>query len=82
MVGQQQFDFRRVFAADLPAPSAKWTGLAKFNFTGGNTDGEQIPLDELVAESRPKTFRVRREIGNRSNPEAPGVVSAHLAPHV
>src|SRR5437660_2962179 len=48
-VGAQTFDFTKVFAADLPSPSGKWTGLAKFNFTGGNNDPPQIPLDELVA---------------------------------
>ena len=48
-MGAQTFDFTKVFAADLPSPSGKWTGLAKFNFTGGNNDPPQIPLDELVA---------------------------------
>src|SRR5437660_6225601 len=48
-VGAQTFDFTKVFAADLPSPSGKWTGLAKYNFTGGNNDPPQIPLDDLVA---------------------------------
>jgi len=48
-VGAQTFDFTKVFASDLPAPSGKWTGLAKYNFTGGNNDPPQIPLDDLVA---------------------------------
>jgi 2-aminoadipate transaminase len=43
------FDFTKVFAAELPAPSGKWNGLAKYNFTGGNNDAPQIPLDDLVA---------------------------------
>jgi len=48
-VGTQAFDFNKAFAAGLPAPAAKWTGLAKFNFTGGNGDGDEVPIDELVA---------------------------------
>jgi 2-aminoadipate transaminase len=48
-VGTQAFDFNKAFAAGLPGPAAKWTGLAKFNFTGGNGDGDEVPIDELVA---------------------------------
>jgi 2-aminoadipate transaminase len=44
----QMFDFTKMFATDLPAPSGKWGGLAKYNFTGGNNDAPQIPLDDLV----------------------------------
>ena len=33
---------------DLPAPAAKWTGLAKYSFVGGNNDPEQVPLDGLI----------------------------------
>ncbi|MGH6677627.1 MAG: PLP-dependent aminotransferase family protein [Bradyrhizobium sp.] len=43
------FDFSPLFPADLPPPAAKWTGLAKFSFVGGNNDPEQVPVDKLVA---------------------------------
>jgi 2-aminoadipate transaminase len=43
------FDFGPLLAAGLPAPAAKWTGLARFSFVGGNIDPEQVPVDELTA---------------------------------
>ncbi|MDE5443033.1 aminotransferase class I/II-fold pyridoxal phosphate-dependent enzyme [Bradyrhizobium sp. CSA207] len=42
------FDFAPLFPAGLPAPTARWNGLAKYSFVGGNNDSEQLPLDELV----------------------------------
>lgn len=45
------FDFASLFPAGLPAPSAKWLGAPKFNFTGGNNDPDQIPIDGLIAAS-------------------------------
>src|SRR3954469_13307230 len=42
------FDFAPLFPAGLPAPSARWTGLAKYSFVGGNNDSDQVPVDELV----------------------------------
>lgn len=42
------FDFAPLFPPGLPAPSARWTGLAKYSFVGGNNDSEQVPLDGLV----------------------------------
>jgi 2-aminoadipate transaminase len=43
------FDFGPLLAAGLPPPAAKWTGLAKFSFIGGNNDPEQVPVDGLIA---------------------------------
>lgn len=43
------FDFAPLFPPGLPAPSARWTGLAKYSFVGGNNDSEQVPVDELIA---------------------------------
>jgi 2-aminoadipate transaminase len=43
------FDFTSVLRPGLPPAAPKWTGLAKFNFTGGNNDAEQLPLDALMA---------------------------------
>jgi 2-aminoadipate transaminase len=61
-VGAQLFDFTNVFASDLPAPAARWTGLAKYNFTGGNNDAEQIPLDDLVAAANSVLRREGRNL--------------------
>src|SRR6202051_1976218 len=42
------FDFTRVLPAGLPAPAAKWTGLAKYSFIGGNNDPDQVPVEGLI----------------------------------
>ena len=39
------FDFSSLLSAGLPPPAARWTGLAKYNFTGGNNDADQVPVD-------------------------------------
>jgi 2-aminoadipate transaminase len=43
------FDFGPLYPASLPPPAARWTGRAKYNFTGGNNDADELPLDELIA---------------------------------
>ena len=43
------FDFTPLLAAGLPPPAVKYTGLPKYNFTGGNNDSDELPLDGLVA---------------------------------
>ena len=43
------FDFAPLLPPGLPAPAAKWTGLPKYNFTGGNNDADQVPVDGLIA---------------------------------
>jgi 2-aminoadipate transaminase len=42
------FDFAPLLPAGLPPAAARWTGLAKYSFVGGNNDPEQVPLDGLV----------------------------------
>ncbi|OAF15947.1 PLP-dependent aminotransferase family protein [Bradyrhizobium neotropicale] len=42
------FDFAPLFPPGLPAPTARWTGLAKYSFVGGNNDSEQVPVDRLI----------------------------------
>jgi 2-aminoadipate transaminase len=43
------FDFAPLLPAGLPPPAAKWTGLARFSFVGGNNDPEQVPVEGLIA---------------------------------
>jgi 2-aminoadipate transaminase len=43
-----QFDYAPLLPAGLPAPAARWTGLAKYSFVGGNNDPEGVPVDGLV----------------------------------
>jgi len=42
------FDFAPLLPAGLPAPAARWTGLAKYSFVGGNNDPDGVPVDGLV----------------------------------
>jgi 2-aminoadipate transaminase len=48
MSASTQFDFTPLLPAGLPAPVAKWTGLAKYSFVGGNNDPDGVPVDGLV----------------------------------
>src|SRR6195256_1297956 len=43
-----QFDFAPLLPAGLPAPAAKWAGLANYSFIGGNNDPDQVPVDALI----------------------------------
>jgi 2-aminoadipate transaminase len=45
------FDFAPLLAPGLPAPAARWTGLAKYHFIGGNNDPAEVPVADLVAAS-------------------------------
>src|ERR1700721_263339 len=42
------FDFAPLLPAGLPAPAAKWTGLAKYSFVGGKNDPDQVPVEGLI----------------------------------
>jgi len=42
------FDFAPLLPAGLPAPAAKWSGLSKYSFVGGNNDPDQVPVDGLI----------------------------------
>src|SRR3989440_7477913 len=42
------FDFAPLLPAGLPAPAARWMGLAKYSFVGGNNDPEQVPVEGLI----------------------------------
>ena len=52
------FDFAPLLAAGLPPPAARFGGLPRYNFTGGNNDSDQVPVDELIAAA---TSSLRRE---------------------
>src|ERR1700685_1386085 len=41
-------DFAALLPAGLPAPAARWTGLAKYSFIGGNNDPDQVPVEGLI----------------------------------
>src|ERR1700686_2094030 len=48
MSSAARFDFAPLLPAGLPAPAARWTGLAKYSFIGGNNDPDQVPVDGLI----------------------------------
>jgi len=45
------FDFTPLLSKGLPPPAAKWSGFAKYNFSGGHNDADCVPVDALVAAS-------------------------------
>jgi 2-aminoadipate transaminase len=44
----QAFDFSALLSANLPPPAVRWTGSAKYNFTGGNNDAAHVPVEGLI----------------------------------
>jgi 2-aminoadipate transaminase len=56
------FDFTPLLAPGLPPAAARWTGLAKYNFTGGNNDAEQVPVDGLIAAATASLEREGRNL--------------------
>src|SRR5258708_40353175 len=47
-MSSETFDFAPLLPAGLPAPAARWTGLAKYSFVGGNNDPDQVPVEGLI----------------------------------
>src|SRR5215470_13007098 len=67
-----RFDFASLLPAGLPPPATKWTGAAKYNFIGGNNDGDQVPVDGLIAAAEAVLRREGRTLascGLRSGPQ-------------
>lgn len=44
-----RFEYAPLLPPGLPAAAAKWTGLARYSFVGGNNDAEQVPVADLKA---------------------------------
>src|SRR5215213_6152379 len=57
-VPQSPFDFTPLLPAGLPPAAVRWPGLAKYNFTGGNNDADEVPVDDLIAAA---TASLKRE---------------------
>ena len=56
------FDFEPLVPADAPAPAAKWTGLARYNFIGGNNDPDGVPVADLTAAAQAVLAREGRDL--------------------
>jgi 2-aminoadipate transaminase len=52
------FDFAPLLPPNSPPPAVRWTGAAKHNFTGGNNDADEVPVDGLIAAA---TASLKRE---------------------
>ena len=66
------FDFEPLVPADAPAPAAKWTGLARYHFIGGNNDPDGVPLADLTAAAQAVLAREGRSLatyGLNSGPQ-------------
>ncbi|HEY4142697.1 MAG TPA: PLP-dependent aminotransferase family protein [Pseudolabrys sp.] len=66
------FDFGPLLPPGTPAPAARWTGAPKYNFTGGNNDGDEIPLDGLMQAAQSVMAREGRTLatyGLKSGPQ-------------
>jgi 2-aminoadipate transaminase len=66
------FDFGPLLPPGTPAPAARWTGAPKYNFTGGNNDRDEIPLDGLMQAAQSVMAREGRTLatyGLKSGPQ-------------
>ena len=66
------FDFAPLVPPGSPAPAVKWTGAAKFNFTGGNNDPDQVPVADLKQAAQAVLEREGRNLsyyGLQSGPQ-------------
>jgi 2-aminoadipate transaminase len=58
------FDFTSLVRPGSPPPAGRWTGSAKFNFTGGNNDPDVVPLDGLMAAAQAVLMREGRSLSH------------------
>ena len=56
------FDFAPLVPANIPAGAVKWTGSPKYNFTGGNNDSDELPLDGLISAAHSVLTREGRNL--------------------
>jgi 2-aminoadipate transaminase len=56
------FDFTPLLPAGSPAPAARWSGLAKFSFVGGNNDADAVPVEGLTAAVNAVLMREGRSL--------------------
>jgi 2-aminoadipate transaminase len=66
------FDFTPLWPASLPPPAARWTGRARYDFTGGNNDADELPLPGLIAAAETVLKREGRTLstyGLNSGPQ-------------
>jgi 2-aminoadipate transaminase len=62
MTTATRFDYAPLLPPGLPAPAAKWTGLSKYSFVGGNNDMDQVPVEGLTAAANAVMLREGRTL--------------------
>jgi 2-aminoadipate transaminase len=65
------FDFSPLLPAGLPAPAARWGGLAKYSFVGGNNDPDGTPVEALRAAADAVLAREGRSLATYSLAHGP-----------
>lgn len=58
------FDFTPLLPDGLPPGAARWTGRAKYDFTGGNNDPDSLPLEGLIAAAEAVMRREGRTLAS------------------
>jgi 2-aminoadipate transaminase len=58
----EAFDFAPLVRAGLPPPAVRFAGMPKYNFTGGNNDADELPLDGLIASANAVLEREGRNL--------------------
>ncbi len=56
------FDFDPLVPAGAPAAAAKWKGLARYHFIGGNNDPDGVPVADLTAAAQAVLAREGRTL--------------------
>ena len=59
-----RFDFTPLLPAGLPPGAVRWTGRAKYDFTGGNNDPDSLPLEGLIAAAEAVMRREGRTLAS------------------
>ena len=64
-------DFDRLFARDLPPPAARGAGWPRYNFTGGHTAPEIVPVEGLIASAERVLRRAGRSLATYNQGGSP-----------
>jgi 2-aminoadipate transaminase len=59
-----EFDFTPLLPPNAPLPAVRWTGSPRYNFTGGNNDPAQVPVEGLVAAAAAALSREGRTLAS------------------
>ena len=52
----ERIDYSTLFNKNLPSPSGRWQGHPKYNFIGGHSDPDLVPMNEFI-ESAANVFK-------------------------